>query len=186
MVTCRPDISFPVIKLSQYSNDPEDVHYKAIREVFHYLAHTKDHGITYWKPKLDRSLPIGQVPQLRKDSILSEQCLPQPDSNVLQGTVDSDWASDSNHRRSITAYSLELAGGAIYYKTKFQDTIATSSSEAEFTAACEAAKSICYVRSILDETQCLRILLQHSSLTIRVLSSWLMLDNQRKEHGIWI
>ena len=39
----------------------------------------------------------------------------------------------------------------VYYKSKFQDTVATSSSEAEFTAACEAAKSICYVRSILDE-----------------------------------
>ena len=82
---------------------------------------------------------------------MDEQKLPQPESSILQGSVDSDWAGDSNHRRSITAYALEMAGSTVYYKTKFQDTIATSSSGAECTAACEAAKSICYVRSILDE-----------------------------------
>ena len=46
---------------------------------------------------------------------------------------------------------LRIAGGTVLYKTKYQDTIATSSTEAEFTAACKAGKSILYVRSILDE-----------------------------------
>ena len=46
---------------------------------------------------------------------------------------------------------MELAGGTIFYKSKFQETVATSACEAKFTAACEVAKSICYVRSILDK-----------------------------------
>ena len=44
-----------------------------------------------------------------------------------------------------------LSGGTIIYKTKFQDTIAQSSTEAEFTAACDAGSSMLYLRSILDE-----------------------------------
>ena len=91
MVTCRPGISFPVVKLSQYSNDPAEIHYKALRQVFQYLAQTKDHGITYWKPKIDHDLPLGPVPHLHKDSNLDTHNLPQPDSNVLQGSVDYDW-----------------------------------------------------------------------------------------------
>lgn len=65
--------------------------------------------------------------------------------------VDSDWAGDTNHRKSVTGISLRLCGGTILYKTKFQDCVATSSTEAEFTAACDAGKAILYVRSILDE-----------------------------------
>ena len=37
------------------------------------------------------------------------------------------------------------------YKTKFQETVALSSTEAEFTAACDAGRAILYIRSILDE-----------------------------------
>ena len=65
--------------------------------------------------------------------------------------VDSDWAGDTKHRKSVTGIVLKLAGGAILYKSKCQETIALSSTEAEFAAACEAGKSILYVRSILDE-----------------------------------
>jgi hypothetical protein len=44
-----------------------------------------------------------------------------------------------------------LAGGVIAYKSKYQATIALSSTEAEFTAASEAGKTILYLRSILHE-----------------------------------
>jgi hypothetical protein len=42
-----------------------------------------------------------------------------------------------------------LAGGTIAYKTKFQPTVAGSSTEAEFMAAYDAGKMILFVRSIL-------------------------------------
>ena len=44
-----------------------------------------------------------------------------------------------------------LAGGVIAYKSKYQATVALSSTEAEFTAAAEAGKTILYLRSILQE-----------------------------------
>jgi hypothetical protein len=43
------------------------------------------------------------------------------------------------------------AGGAVRYKSKYQDNIAHSTTEAEFTAACDAAKQILFFRSVLDE-----------------------------------
>ena len=42
MTTCCPDISFDVIKLSQYSANPAEIHYKAARQFMKYLALTKD------------------------------------------------------------------------------------------------------------------------------------------------
>ena len=37
------------------------------------------------------------------------------------------------------------------YKTRFQDTVALSSTEAEFIAACDAGKNCLYLRSILND-----------------------------------
>ena len=65
--------------------------------------------------------------------------------------MNSYYAGDSTHRRSVTGIAIKIAGGAAFYKTNFQSTIALSSTEAEFIAACEAAKVILYIRSILDE-----------------------------------
>ena len=39
----------------------------------------------------------------------------------------------------------------LLYITKFQDTVALSSTEAEFIAVCDAGKTILYVRSILQD-----------------------------------
>ena len=65
--------------------------------------------------------------------------------------VDADWGNDKVHRRSITGMAHMMAGGVIAYKSKYQATVALSSTEAEFTAAAEAGKTILYLRSILCE-----------------------------------
>ena len=52
MVTCRPDISFAVIKLSQYSANPAEIHYETAHQLMKYLALTKTRGITYWQQSL--------------------------------------------------------------------------------------------------------------------------------------
>ena len=45
---------------------------------------------------------------------------------------------------------MHMAGGAVHYKTKYQEGIAHSSTEAEFVATCDTAKITLYLRSILD------------------------------------
>ena len=56
MVTCRPDISFPVIKLAKYANKPAKIHYQAVKQVFRYLRSTIDHGIYFWRRTSTRTL----------------------------------------------------------------------------------------------------------------------------------
>ena len=78
--------------------------------------------------------------------------------------VDSDWAGDTSHKKSVTGMVLKIANGTILYKTKYQDTVALSSTEAEFAATCEAGKSILYVRSILNEIN----IQQHHAMTLHI------------------
>jgi dUTP pyrophosphatase len=148
MVTCRVDIAFPIIKLSQYAVNPSKVHYEAVKNIFYYLSATRKDGLIYW-----RTEPIPSLPQQPDPPIISTEdpINDATDAAILFGAVDSDWAGDTKHRRSVTGMILRLAGGTILYKTKYQDTIAFSSTEAEFTAAVDAGKAILYVRSILEE-----------------------------------
>ena len=64
---------------------------------------------------------------------------------------NSDWAGDSNHRKSVTGIVIKLACGTVLYKARFQETITLSSTEAEFIGAIEAGKYILYLRSILHD-----------------------------------
>ena len=62
MVTCRPDTSFPVMELSQYSINPTKLHFEAVKNVFCYLAITINEGLTYWRSSDNKSFPT--IPHL--------------------------------------------------------------------------------------------------------------------------
>ena len=83
----------------------------------------------------------------------TSQLLTFPDKthNDVHSCVNSDWGDDKAHRRSVTGMAHMMAGGVMACKSKFQATVALSSTEAEFTAAAEAGKTILYLRSILQE-----------------------------------
>lgn len=149
MVKCRPDIAPHIIKLSQYLSNPARQHYLAARQLAEYLAATIDAGIYYWRDEPVQSLPEGKIPQLHADNYTIQANLNE--HGDLEGLVDSDWASDSVKRKSISGIIIMLAGGAIAYKSKFQEVIAMSTTEAEFVAACDAAKIILFLRSILED-----------------------------------
>ena len=151
MVTCRPDISFPLIKLSQYSTFPSEEHFKAVKNIYLYLQATKEEGIYYWRENQRTDRDIGHLPKCPHQNNYTPTTREQQLPTDLRATVDSDYANDIQHRKSVTGINIKIAGGSIYYKTKFQSTVALSSTEAEFIAACEAAKVILYVRSILDD-----------------------------------
>ena len=149
MVTCRPDISFPLIKLSQYSTNPAREHYEAVQDIFKYLSCTKTDGIHFWRRHSNKNLPSPYETFDIEDTI--HEATIQDIPSKLKSAVDADWGGDVTHRRSVAGFVLKLAGGAIYYKTRFQPTVALSSTEAEFSAACDAGKAILYVSSILDQ-----------------------------------
>ena len=46
LVTCRPDISFACIKLSQYSAKPASIHFNTVRRIYQYLHASMPHDAT--------------------------------------------------------------------------------------------------------------------------------------------
>jgi hypothetical protein len=151
-VTCRPDISFSIIKLSQYSSKPARIHYQALQHLYRYLKATKSDGIYYWRPQPRTDLPKGTIPTLHYDNNY-DATVPtrKAHQQILTTYVDSDHAADTTHRRSVTGLHVTIAGGAILFKTKFQPTVAQSSTEAEFMAAAEAGKYVLYLRTIMQQ-----------------------------------
>ena len=65
--------------------------------------------------------------------------------------MDAAHATDLKTHKSITGIHFCLASAAIAYKSKLQATVATSSTESEFIAAVDAAKTAKYLCSVLAE-----------------------------------
>lgn len=117
----RPDISFSVNVLSRYVNNPGQQHVNAVKRVIRYLINTKDLYIKYGE------------------------------SSDLIGYSDSDFASDVDTRKSTTGYIFKMNGGPITWSSQKQKTIALSTTEAEFVAACESAKEILWLQQLMSE-----------------------------------
>ena len=77
--------------------------------------------------------------------------LPTPVEQKPDVSVDSDWAGNTAHIRSIFGMGLFFAGDPVVYSSRFQSTVSTSSTEAEFIAAAEASKFTLYLRSMIND-----------------------------------
>ena len=82
MVTCRPDISFPLIKLSQYSANPARMHYEAVINIFRYLNATIDDGLLYWRTSPMKDLPDGPIPKVYSDNHIINQSIHPPNEET--------------------------------------------------------------------------------------------------------
>ena len=81
----------------------------------------------------------------------------------LVGYMDSDWANCLDTRRSVEGFGFTLGAGLISWNAKKQKTIASSSCEAEYTAAFKASKEAIWLRTLLTE---LKFLYPTTSMTI--------------------
>ena len=150
LVVARVDISFAVIKLSQYGANPASLHYQAARNVFAFLNNTRSDGLIYWRKTPRHDLPLADFPTPRSNP---QDRLTPPNTSPakLLSYSDSDWGSDASHRRSVTGTIILLSGAAVLYSTKYQKAIALSSTEAEFVAASDTGKATIYMRTILAD-----------------------------------
>ena len=118
-VCTRPDITFAVTFLSQFSMNPGEKHLTAALNVVRYLRGSRTLGITYG---------------------INKQLQPV-------GYSDSDWARQE-HRHSTSGFVFTLNGGAISWSSKKQPIIALSSTEAEYIALTHAAKEAIWYRHL--------------------------------------
>lgn len=69
----------------------------------------------------------------------------------MKGFADADWTNSLIDRKSYTGYVFTLGGGAISWESKKQNSVALSSTEAEYVAISEAAKEAVYIRGFLKK-----------------------------------
>ena len=120
----RADISFAVGVLSQYLDNPGRQHWIAVKRLLKYLKGTKDLSLHF-----------------EKDTPAFE----------LIGYCDADYAGCHDTRRSTSGSVFVLAGGAISWSSTKQRSVALSTTEAEYMAACVATKDAIWLRRLLKD-----------------------------------
>ncbi|GJV46554.1 zinc finger, CCHC-type containing protein [Tanacetum coccineum] len=116
----RPDIAYAVCKLSRYTSNPSQDHWKAIGRIFGYLKRTRQLALYY------------------------DRC-----PAVLEGCSDASWITGSSDSKSITGWIFTLGGGAVCWGSKKQTCITHSTMEAEFLALAAAGKEAEWLRNML-------------------------------------
>lgn len=117
-----------------------------------YLYITQEDGIYFWRTHIRSELPEGPLPRVnsnRQALLLDDR--PDHAATTAVAYGDSDWATCVKTRSSFSGICIQLAGDTIAYKTKFQPTVALSSTEAEFMAACDVGRMCLFAWSILWE-----------------------------------
>jgi hypothetical protein len=124
----RPDLAHAVQALARQCMAVGDDHWTALKHLLRYLQGTKDKGIKYGGAHISRKAMV-----------------------TLYGYSDADWGGDPDTRRSTTGYVFMLAGAIISWNSKLQPTVALSSAEAEYMAACACVQEAIYLRQLLGD-----------------------------------
>ncbi|GMF54557.1 unnamed protein product [Phytophthora fragariaefolia] len=121
----RPDISVALSTLSQYLEDPREMHWRAAIRVLPYLKGTATVGIRFMKTGL---------------SVCG-----------LKTFSDANWGGDKASRRLSSGVLILMCGGPVVYKSKRQATVALSSAEAEYMAMVMTTQEVVWLRFLLGE-----------------------------------
>ncbi|KAL0368159.1 UNVERIFIED_CONTAM: Retrovirus-related Pol polyprotein from transposon RE2 [Sesamum calycinum] len=112
----RPDLSFALQQLSQFLQHPTDQHWTAALHIVRYLR-APDTGLFF----------------------------PASNSLHLSAYTDADWGACVDSRRSVTGYFVFLGSSLISWKSKKQNSVSSSSAEAEYRAM---AATVCELQWI--------------------------------------
>ncbi|KNZ81205.1 Copia protein [Termitomyces sp. J132] len=121
----RPDLSFAVALLACFQANPGPAHWKALLHVLAYIKGTLDYKIVYSKELGGSIKPTGYV--------------------------DSDYGGDLDTRRSTTGYVFLMAGGPVSWSSKRQQTVALSTTEAEYMAMMQGSQQALWMHNFLAE-----------------------------------
>ncbi|XP_027927901.1 uncharacterized protein LOC114184793 [Vigna unguiculata] len=119
----RLGLSFAVGVVSQFMQTPCLGHWNAIIRILRYLKKAPEEGLLY------------------------------EDKGNFQifGYYDADWAGSPIDRRSTTGYCVFLGGNVIYWKSKKQNVVAQSTTEAEYRAMASLMCELIWVKQFLQE-----------------------------------
>lgn len=149
-IMIRADLAYAAAQLSLYLTNPGPEHFAAADQSIAYLYSTRTLAIRYGSRQ----------------------------EEALVFAADASFADDEESRRSSHGYTVRLYGGLIHWRAARQDTVTTSTTEAELLGVAHAGKELMALKRLLRD------------LAIDVGSSWnLYNDNQQTirlivgEHG---
>jgi len=123
MICARPDVSYALSICSKYQSNPGMIHWAAVKNILKYLKRTKDLFLVY-----------GGDEEL-----------------VVKGYTDASLMTDLDDFKSQSGYVFTLNGGAVSWKSSKQNTVADSTTEAEYIAASEALKEGYWIKKFITE-----------------------------------
>ncbi|GJX59951.1 retrovirus-related pol polyprotein from transposon TNT 1-94 [Tanacetum coccineum] len=106
LTVTRPNISYVVHIMSRFVSAPTTVHWDAVLHILRYLGGTQFQTLMF----------------------------PSMSALDLRAYCDSDWAGDGVSRKSTTGFCIFLGDSLISWKSKKQDVLFKSSTEAEYHA----------------------------------------------------
>jgi len=122
----RPDIMYATTELSKFISNYGHAHYNAAKRVIKYFKATINLGIEY---KFGENV------------------------NKLIGYSVADFAGNVNSRRLMSESAFMLNGGIIAWIAKRQKTVALSTCESEYIAACIATREIIWLRRLIKDNK---------------------------------
>eukprot|EP00253_Pinus_taeda_P029672 PITA_29672 len=123
LTTTKPNIVYFVSTLSQFMAKPYESHWKEAKKVLRYLKETLYFGILYTN-ELDVELALFS---------------------------NSDWAGNTDDRRSTSGYAFNLGFGVLSWSNKKQPIVSLSSTEAEYKDLTNATCEAIWLRRILED-----------------------------------
>ena len=122
MSCTRPDIAYTVSKLSRYTSNLGEDHWKALVRVLRYLKYTLNYGLHYtWYPA------------------------------ILQGYRNANCIFETKDTKSTSGYVFTLGGAAVSGKSSKQTCIARSTMESEFISLDKVGEEAGWLRHFLKD-----------------------------------
>ena len=121
----RPDIANTVRAVARQAHDPAEKHWRAVRKIIAYLNKTKYLRFVFVKDG-DRKLSV---------------------------YVDADYANKDNDRRSVSGLAVMVEGTVVNASSTTQHCVSRFTSEAEYVAIAQGAKTALFTKAVLDFLQ---------------------------------
>ena len=121
-ITTRPDIAFATSRLARFNTNPNKSHHEAADRVLEYLHHTRGYALQFGH---------------QKEAV---SCICASDASFADNSLD---------RKSSQGFIITLFGGPIAWRANKQDTVTTSSTEAELLALSQTAKEAIFLSRLL-------------------------------------
>jgi Reverse transcriptase (RNA-dependent DNA polymerase) len=132
-IITRPDVAFAVSRLTRFNANPGPEHHIAADRVLLYLYQTRFYALEFGG---EEGLVVAS---------------------------DAAFADNSLDRKSSQGFVMKLFGGLISWQANKQDTVTTSSTEAELLALAQAAKEAMFIGRLLCD---LTVRLDERKITI--------------------